>query len=113
MNPQKLRKRTARAISLACLFALASNAIALAASGTWSSTGNTRLARDGHTSTLLPNGKVLIAGGTNNGVALASAELKLDCRNLVQYGQHARGPYTWPVLAAPRRISVGRWRLRQ
>ena len=75
MNPQKLCKRTAIAILLACLFALASSAIAFAASGTWSSTGNMRSARDGHTSTLLPNGKVLVAGGTNNGVALTSAEL--------------------------------------
>jgi len=75
MNPQTLCKRMARAILLAYLFALASSAIAFAASGTWSSTGNMRSARDGHTSTLLPNGKVLITGGTNNGVALASAEL--------------------------------------
>jgi len=32
-------------------------------------------ARDGHTATMLANGKILAAGGTNNGVALTSAEL--------------------------------------
>jgi len=32
-------------------------------------------ARDSHTATLLPSGRVLIAGGENNVVALASAKL--------------------------------------
>jgi len=32
-------------------------------------------ARDGHTATILTNGKILAAGGTNNGVALTTAEL--------------------------------------
>ena len=45
------------------------------ASGTWGATGNLADGRYFHTATLLPNGKVLVAGGLNNGITLASAEL--------------------------------------
>ena len=44
------------------------------ASGTWSATGSLATDALDHTATLLPNGKVLVAGGTASGV-LASAEL--------------------------------------
>ena len=45
------------------------------ASGTWSATGSLNTARYDHTATLLPNGKVLVAGGSGNGGSLTSAEL--------------------------------------
>lgn len=41
----------------------------------WSNAGSLTNARRDHTATLLPSGKVLVAGGDGNGGALASAEL--------------------------------------
>ena len=45
------------------------------ASGTWSATGSLTTARCRPTATLLPNGKVLVAGGAGTSGILASAEL--------------------------------------
>jgi WD40 repeat protein len=45
------------------------------ASGTWTLTGSLATARFQHTATLLPSGKVLVAGGANRNNLLAIAEL--------------------------------------
>ena len=45
------------------------------ATGTWSVTGSLVTGRGGHTATLLPNGRVLVAGGKSVTFSMASAEL--------------------------------------
>ena len=50
-------------------------ALAQTASPSWSYTRNLNTARAGHTATLLPNGKVLVAGGGTVATVLNSAEL--------------------------------------
>lgn len=42
---------------------------------TWTMTGNLNTGREGHTATLLQNGKVLVAGGVGSNGSLNSAEL--------------------------------------
>ena len=43
--------------------------------GTWTATGSLGTARSFQTATLLPNGKLLMAGGVNDNARLTSAEL--------------------------------------
>src|SRR5439155_10886845 len=63
------------AVIIPCLMAWFSQS-AIAQSGTWTATGNLNTARFLHTATLLPNGKVLVAGGAaSSGIPSASAEL--------------------------------------
>ena len=73
--------RTLVVLSLLLLLLLpcTGSILAQAEAGTWSSADSMHDAREGHTATLLSNGKVLIAGGCSgpngNSLGLASAEL--------------------------------------
>jgi N-acetylneuraminic acid mutarotase len=53
----------------------ASSVLQPAQAGIWVTTGPMNIARSGHTATLLPNGKVLVAGGGYNRGFFSSAEL--------------------------------------
>jgi hypothetical protein len=56
-------------------FSLSSAELYDQAAGLWTATGSLGTAHQYHTATLLPNGKVLVAGGANGITPLTSAEL--------------------------------------
>ena len=73
------RTLTGLSLLLILLLPCTGSTLAQAEAGTWSSAGSMHDPREGHTATLLSNGKLLIAGGcageNGNSLGLASAEL--------------------------------------
>ncbi|KJK12525.1 hypothetical protein UB46_40775 [Burkholderiaceae bacterium 16] len=81
------------------------------ATGTWSPTGSLGQGRKQHTATLLPDGRVLVAGGEDSGdAALASAELYDPSRGTwspTGSMSQARNAYAAAQLADGRALAVG------
>jgi N-acetylneuraminic acid mutarotase len=67
----------------------------------WTPAGSLATGRTGHTATLLPNGKVLVTGGANNGTKINSAELYDPSTNTWSYAAsftYARTAHTAALL---------------
>jgi hypothetical protein len=70
------------------------------------------MARQGHTATLLPNGKVLIAGGSPAGTPTASAELydpATDTFSPTGSMNNDRGAHTATLLPTGKVLITGGW----
>ena len=81
------------------------------ASGTWSATGSLNTARAHHTATLLPNGKVLVAEGSNIGGILAARNCTTrPAGHGVPRQPHHRTPLSHGDVAAQRQGAGGRGR---
>src|SRR5439155_1366266 len=76
LNPRVLIGFALYAAGLVLVFGSMSSAVQAQTTGRWRITGSMATAREFHTATLLPNGKVLVAGGGDGGGStFASAEL--------------------------------------
>jgi N-acetylneuraminic acid mutarotase len=74
----RIRRRSAGIIIIALSFIMALAQGALAAGGTWAQTAPLPGPRQNHTATLLANGKVLVAGGTDASGAYLKTALLYD-----------------------------------